>query len=63
MNYVCKKCDGGISIRIKPERWVTMKCKCEITIIYFDGCIKTKTKDEYLEFKRREMQKMRMGEN
>jgi len=52
MNFVCGKCSGTLSTRIKSNRWVTLKCDCEITIIYFDGCIKTKTKEQYLEWKR-----------
>jgi len=63
MGLICKKCDGDISLRVKAERWITMKCLCEITIIYFDGCIKTKTKQEYLDFKKKEMQRIKMGGN
>jgi len=51
MNYKCNKCNGFVSVRIKEMRWITFKCDCEITIVYYDGCIKTKTKKQYEEWK------------
>ena len=47
MNLKCNECNGSVSTRIKAQRWVTLKCDCKIVIIYFDGCIKEKTKDQY----------------
>lgn len=52
LNIICKKCRSDISTRVKPERWITFMCDCEINIIYFDGCMKTKTKQEYLDWKK-----------
>jgi len=52
MDFICAKCNGSISTRVKSQRWITLKCRCEITIIYFDGCIKTKTKEQYLNWKK-----------
>jgi len=47
MALQCSICKGIISKRIKAGRWVTLKCKCQIVIIYFDGCEKTFTIEQY----------------
>jgi len=55
LNYKCAKCGGSISVRVKAERWITLKCDCEITIIYFDGCIKIKSREQYEGWKRKQL--------
>jgi hypothetical protein len=49
MNYQCQECEGTISIKVnEARRWVSLKCRCKMVIIYFDGVIKVKPKDEYI---------------
>lgn len=52
MDLKCKDCNHSVSIRVKAGYWITLKCDCKMIIIYFDGVIKIKTKEEYLEWKR-----------
>ena len=57
MDMICNNCKGSISIRVNPFKWTTLKCICKITIIYVEGGIVTKTKEQYLEFKKKKADK------
>lgn len=48
-NYECNKCNGLVSIKVKENEWITLKCNCEITIIYFNGKIKKIRKEDTVE--------------
>lgn len=55
MNYLCGFCREPVSLRARPEKFVTIMCKnCGMTIIYTDGHIVYKTKEQYLEWKEKQ---------
>jgi len=49
---ICSNCKNPF--RIQPrETDITLMCKCQCIIIYPDGYTTRKTKEQYLEFKKR----------
>jgi predicted nucleic-acid-binding Zn-ribbon protein len=53
MNYLCGVCHEQVSIKVKANKYVSIMCKnCGITIIYPDGFIVSKTKEQFLDWKK-----------
>lgn len=52
MQLLCGKCKCDLSTRIKPYRFITFMCRnCGILIVYVDGTILYKTKQEYIKWR------------
>lgn len=57
MNYLCGFCKEPVSIKVKPNKYVSIMCKnCGMEIIYPDGYICYKTKEQYMEWKQNGIQ-------
>lgn len=62
MHFVCKRCGQDISIRIVKYDFVTMMCRnCGIFIIYFNGNMIWKSKEDYLKWKRQKISSLVAG--
>jgi len=46
-NLICDMCGKRLSLKVKEGEWVTMRCGCEMTLVYFDGYVVVKSKDSY----------------